>query len=565
MKFGIRGGGGVTLSKSDYLAGGGEGDVYVKGGMAYKVYHNPSACMPEGKIRDLQRITDDDIIRPKDILLDAKGAPVGYSMRFIDNAAPLCTVFPRSYRERNGLDGKDMLHIVQTLQERVSNVHAAGILVVDLNEMNWLVSANHREVYGIDTDSYQTPAYRATAIMPSIRDWTVEPKDFDERSDWFSFGILAFQLFTGIHPFKGKHPTLKGFEERVKARVSVYHPDVRVPPVAYPLDVIPDAYAQWFKAMFDNGQRLPPPGGSVAPVAYIIPASRFSDSGMIIFSEVMEFAGPIMAFFQSGSEYVGWTREAIFVGHQEIGKITSGVPPKGVVFTAVVNRPVLVSMDGAHLRLTDLREKKDIPVTVAANDVSISGNRVYVRMDDRIVRVDINELRGQVKATYERVCTCMPRATKMWPGMATQNMLGSAYVIAFHDTAMNPNIRVKELDGHKVIDAAYKNGVAMLITHNADGYHRFTIRFDAGFRGYDLGPFGVEHLSSPEALDFIVLDSGIVLSRADDKLFLYSGKTGSNSVREVDATDLIGARLVISNGRAAAIKGTKVYDISLKK
>lgn len=563
MKYAFRGGGSVVLTKSDFLAGGGEGDVFVKGTKAYKVYHDPATCMPEGKIRELAAIQDKDVIRPQDVLLDSRGNPVGYSMRYIANANPLCTVFPKAYRARTGLDGQGVLRLVKMLQDRVQSVHDAGVLVVDLNEMNFLVSEDHQHLYGIDTDSYQTRSYRATVLMPSVRDWSVEPKDFSELSDWFSFGILAFQMFTTIHPFKGKHPTVKGLEERMKANISIFDPDVRVPPVAYPVDVIPTEYRNWMRSMFVDGHRSPPPGGNIAPIAYIIPSSRFTDSGNLVFNEIIEVAGAILGAASSGNVMVTWTKDTVYVGHRQAVQFQEHMP-KGVVFTPVRNTPILVSMDGIRLSLTDLNSGKGIEVNINAEDATVSGSNVYARMNDKLVRVDINENPNKTYTSYKVVGSCMPRATRMWPGMASQNMLGSAYLTVFHSSDMNPTFRVPELDGHKIIDAAYQGGVAVLITHNKKGYHRFVVRMKPDFTGYDLGPFGIEDLNDPASAGFIVLDSGVVILHHEDKLFLFAAKPGSNSVREVDASALADARLFLNGGRAGALKGKSAYSIQMK-
>lgn len=58
--------------------------------------------------------------------------------------------------------------------------------MVDLNELNVLVGSSFVEPFMIETDSYQTPSYRATAIMDSIRDRLVPTGQFALLTDWFS-------------------------------------------------------------------------------------------------------------------------------------------------------------------------------------------------------------------------------------------------------------------------------------------------------------------------------------------------------------------------------------------
>ena len=58
--------------------------------------------------------------------------------------------------------------------------------------------------------------------MDSVRDR--HAAGWNEGTDWFSFALVSFQMFVGIHPYKGKHPALKTLDERMAQNVSVLHP-----------------------------------------------------------------------------------------------------------------------------------------------------------------------------------------------------------------------------------------------------------------------------------------------------------------------------------------------------
>jgi hypothetical protein len=153
------------------------------------------------KLRELSVLAEPNIIRPEKILLDARKTPVGYSMRYVDRARALCQIFPRAFRVRNNLSSGSIVSLVRRLQDGVRYVHSKGILIVDLNELNFLISDDFTEIYFIDVDSYQTPSFPATALMESVRDR--HSHGFSEKTDWFSFAVVSFQMFVGIHPYKG--------------------------------------------------------------------------------------------------------------------------------------------------------------------------------------------------------------------------------------------------------------------------------------------------------------------------------------------------------------------------
>src|SRR3972149_9618375 len=158
----------IDLTKGNFLASGGEAAIYVKDNFAFKIYSDPAKMIPAGKIQELSEITDENIIKPKEIIFDTSNKPIGFTMRFVKDTYALCQAFTRTFREREGLDNDKMRELVKKLRQLVEHVHDKNILIVDLNELNFLVSKSFDEIYGIDADSYKTKNYPATALMESI-------------------------------------------------------------------------------------------------------------------------------------------------------------------------------------------------------------------------------------------------------------------------------------------------------------------------------------------------------------------------------------------------------------
>src|SRR5262245_31770094 len=180
----------VELAKSDFKAQGSQCIVYFKQKTAYEIYTDPGNMIHPEKVRELAVLTHPGIIRPQHLILDKGNRVVGYSMKYVDRAFALCQVFPKSYRLRHNFSPDDALHAVRRIQEIVRQVHSQRILIVDLNEMNLLISDDHRDLYFIDVDSFQTPSFPATALMESVRDRHANA--FSEGSDWFSFAVVSF-------------------------------------------------------------------------------------------------------------------------------------------------------------------------------------------------------------------------------------------------------------------------------------------------------------------------------------------------------------------------------------
>lgn len=137
MKIQVKGDGALSLTRSDYVTSGGEGDIYARGKVAYKIYSNPKQMISLGKIQELSKISNKYVIKPEKVITNSKGKEIGYTMQFVRDTIPLCSLFPKVFRNRNNISPNDTLQLVKKFQNIINEIHQANVLVVDLNEMNF--------------------------------------------------------------------------------------------------------------------------------------------------------------------------------------------------------------------------------------------------------------------------------------------------------------------------------------------------------------------------------------------------------------------------------------------
>ena len=161
-----------TLSDKNYIAQGGQGTVYVKNNVVFKIYHDVKKLIPEQKIIELGVLKNiKNIIIPTTSIFNYKTRErIGFIMRYVKDTEYLCKLFVNNFKNNNNITQQMIVDIVKKMQETLIAVHNEGVQVGDYNEMNFLTDGKYLKTYNIDVDSYGTKNYPPTAIMDSVRD-----------------------------------------------------------------------------------------------------------------------------------------------------------------------------------------------------------------------------------------------------------------------------------------------------------------------------------------------------------------------------------------------------------
>ena len=544
----------VRLTPAEFKAQGGQGAVYVKDGTAYKVYADPARMIPPAKIGELSALTLPDIIKPQDVLTDARRAPVGYTMPSVADGIVLCQTFPRSFREREGLTPELTLGLVRRLQEGVAHVHARKILVVDLNEMNFLVDPAFVRVYFLDVDSYQTPSFAATALMESVRDRHATA--WNEGTDWFSFAVVSFQMFVGIHPYKGRHPTLKTLDERMARSVSVLHPDVSVPAACLPFDVIPRPWRDWYHAVLDCGQRVPPPRDLPAVIVPPTRTDRRTGSDLFHIERRLDCDGTIITFTAG----IIVTTKAVYLNGRR--HVDAG-PGTKIGLTPQANAPVLAALEGGRVRLFDLTRSAVIPCDIAAEQLTATEGRLYVKHGAALREIGFMETPGQLWPQARTVGAVLENATHLFEGVALQTLLGTWYASLLTGRGLCHQVRLPELDGAQVLEAKLQSTVLMVAVARAGHYEKLIFRFDADYAAYDVR---VVPDVAATGLNFVTLDHGACLHLNDrDELEVFPARMGGSGLKVLADLALAGDCLLLRDGpQALFARGNVLFQFAMR-
>ncbi len=517
----------VHIEDRDFITEGGEGRIYGKHSTAYKIYFDPSKMLPVQKVKELSALSiNANIIVPQNTLLNVKNQRIGYAMRLIpkEDAIPLVCLFPKIFKQRHNIQNDTLVKLIRQLQSIVSFTHTKDILIVDLNEYNYLSNHLFSEIYAVDTNSYSTPSYKATVIMDTIRDRHCKNK-FDRNTDWFSFGIVSFQLLIGMHPYKGSHPKFehlpddKQLDARMLANVSMMHSEARFPKVCASLDVIPHALRLWYKAIFEEGKRCAPPHDYEALAIIATTIKQITGTNIFTVKEIDTFPEEVIQLFSHETSIVIVGTENIFYrGYKK------PIPSNNVKvgFNKVTLNPILFWIKDNRLQCFDMVNNSHTSNSLHVTDILEVDGRVYVKCEQEILEVSIETFTTSTifTKTVGRVLD-MPGATTFYDGFILQNVVGTYHASLFPSSGVCHMVKLPELKGYRIINAKYQNKVLVVIGVMNGKYDRFVFNFDFSLQvSYHVRK--VENIAY-SGINFAVIDKACVLLNEDEKIEVSSG------------------------------------------
>jgi len=540
----------IKLRQQAFVASGGQAHVYTVGDQAFKIFREPSAVPAAAKFTQLAKLSNTLIacqrasfITPGGLVYGADKRPLGYQMPFVPNARALCELFPPAFKRRFGLAARALAGLVETLRCAVAHAHAAKVIIVDLNGMNVLLSENLQDLYLIDTDSYQTPTFSATALDPAVRDWHAADGHFTPATDWFSFAVLACQIFLGIHPYRGKHPKVHGLEARMRANLSVFSPAVQVPPACAAFDTIPKHMRDWLEAVLDKGERLAPPtiSASDGKRSGATRQQHRSVSPAATAKLQLSVLGSADSAILEYAERPGWQVIVSENGIQvNARRIARPVSTEALVAWATPDvKPVLVWAANGQLHAYDLEHETLIPCQMSAQEICVQHGELYVRAGPTVTRISLRTLNGRTLATVgSTAVNVLPHASRLFPGCVWQCLLGTTVFTLLEANGASRQVRLPSLDGLAISYASYDNGVLIALIQTRSVTCEFSARFDANGDYDELWIDDIE----PDLPDFLTLASGTVIQRRSDAtLALYSNQPGCKLHRLVTDSRLLGA------------------------
>ena len=563
--------GAVTLRDSNYVASGGEGTIYKISDMVVKIYHKPEEAKQRGmpdKIRLLAHLKHPCVSSPLGLVTKPNGDLAGHYLPYVDGH-PLARVFTNDFWLKEGFTQAHASTLVNRMREVFSFAHQNKAVLVDANELNWftLFGGRDPEPRVIDVDSWSIGRWGASVIMPSIRDW--HSKTFNERTDWFAWGIVTFQIYTGLHPYKG---TLDGFdrgdlEGRMKANASVFSKGVRLNRAVRDFSTIPNPLLGWYEAAFQNGERNNPPSpfdtSVVTPrAAQVLRMVTTGRTGLLVFEKLADFPGdPAVKTFHCGAVLLSsgtmidlaTKREICMVTSRNCEVVKSG---NGWLVAEMRNREI-------HFQYVEESSLKSTELSLRLNGYNLVSfeNRLFVVTDAGLSEVDLKFFDKPI-VSIGKNWNAMVNSTKWFQGVGVMDTMGAKFIITPFGEKKGIQTRIRELDELKVVTAKAGNRFVSLIGIDRSGvYHKVEITFD---REYQSHKVWVAETDGPE-LNLAILPKGVcatIIKDGELDIFVPIKNQDINRVEDKG----IGTDMILSNweDRVIYIQNGAVWSLRMK-
>ena len=566
LKFKIVGKGDLHLSENDFVAKGGEGSIYGKGNNVYKIFESYDHMPSVDKLKELQTLNHQYIISPIEIITSLQGIPIGYSMRWIKDSETLCKLFTTSFRNKEGITEDIIDNLINNMMKTIVYVHEKKFTIVDGNEFNYMVNKkNYTDPFFIDVNCWQTPSFQADAILPTVRDYS--SNKFTDLTDWFAFAVITFQLFTGIHPFKGKYTKDERMDTitRMKNGISVFDPNVRVPASVRDFSLIPPNYMKWFKQLFIEGKRMAPPNAickaviSLTKVAELISSNDSFDISMI-----QDVGGEILFFkyVNYGNVRIVKTKNTIWIGPNQTSYSDFEV-------LIVDNEPVLVKSDGEKLVIKSITGSTINEIDLDCQEIMIVENVLFIMNRGNITEIDFMKVNGsKIQPSVRTTWSVMPNSTQSFSNIYVQSINGNIF-LSIPVPVKGKKTKfiitsVEELNGCKIINAKHLDTVCIFSVFKDNQYQKCVVRFDDEHVEYDVRWIND---CDDSTINFVVLPNGIVAHIPHDGEFEVFSKFWyqQNKVKQIKNDSISMDMTLVNDGmKVMFTKKGKIYSISVK-
>jgi len=261
-------------------------------------------------------------------------------------------------------------------------------------------------------------------------------------------------------------------------------------------------------------------------------------------------------YFFNGFKY-SVTESRIFAGDMPIHTFIKR-PKKLSLANVPGTAPIMVTIQDQEVHFDEMNGKK-VGYIAASSVMQYKGN-IYTLYNGVLTENTFQNFGPKVLHKAKTVCNVFEPATKLFPGVAVQDILGNCWLAVPYQESFCGNIHIPELDGQRIIDAKYENGVCILISEKDRKYNRAVLCFNERVSAYTIR---IEEDIAYNGVNFTTKPNGVCIHIPDDsKVEVFKDNA---QVKIIDNPPFsTGMRLKNDTISVYFIDNEKLYTVGLK-
>jgi len=396
--------------------------------------------------------------------------------------------------------------------------------------------------------------------MESIKDHLVKGNKWTEESDWYSFAIIAFQLFCGCHPYRGFHPDYgpNDWQLRMEKGASVFDKGAKLPAVCNDFSVIPPSHLKWFRSLFlENKRSCPPKIGDISSITLAIPqAFNIVNVNGVFMVNVVETCPEMIldVFNYMGINYL--------IGSSHIYKGNSQLPNDIVGSDKVLlcetngTYPIICKLNSGTMYIEEV--SGNLIGNISTNGMMYRNGCIYTAYSGKLIENSFMSFGNKVVHSTRVAGNVLDLATQFFDGVIFQDLLGKKHITLPFEKGKCSIIHTKELDGYRILDARCERNVCGVMAEKGGIYDNFVFTFDANYSSYTIR---VTKDVPYSEINLTVLPNGIAVMVNNGNAEIFKGA----NVKVIDSPPFNSTTKLYSySGSVHYIDGKEIKSVKMK-
>jgi hypothetical protein len=337
--------------------------------------------------------------------------------------------------------------------------------------------------------------------------------------------------------------------------ISVFDKGVSIPASCQDFSVIPKPHLEWYKRVFVNHDRTRPPLSDQTVLGMVQTTMISSTDGFEV-DLVADYGSRIIRVYDFNNLLYVVTQDKVFMVNKPYFSFLDSPKKAGLIFV-LGEDPVIVTWKNGMVVLLTVKEEIG---RIAASDIMFANGAAYTVSGGQLLEHTCGKIGKSLIHQVKVVSSVFDPSYRVFRGVVTQDIVGKCFLVIPFKQKFCTNLSIKELDGHRIIDAVFQVSICIVISEKGGKYFRYTFCFDSECVTYTSR---VVELNDIDNADMVVLQNGVCVTVLGDETVEVF--TSNLKVKEVKNPPFDSSMKLYSDGTKVLFADrNKLHRVKLK-